>query len=66
LYRKGDVSQLEQVVHRMPEILFATEVAFGCLNRGVAEQELNLLDFATVCVTQLRTGPAQIRRRNVL
>ncbi len=43
-----------------------SSVAFCRLNRGVAEQEPNLLDFPTVCVAQLRGGPAQIIRRVVL
>ena len=50
----------------MAEILFAAELAFSSLNRGVAQQELNLLDLAAVCVAQLRAGPAQIIRRDVL
>jgi hypothetical protein len=66
LYRNSDVSQLEQVVHGMPEILFAAEVAFCSLNRSMAEQELNLLDLTAVRVAQLRAGPPQIMRRDVL
>jgi len=40
----------------MSEILFAAEVAFCSLNRSMAEEELNLLDLAAVCVAQLRTS----------
>ena len=40
-------SEREQIVHRMPEILFAPEVTFGRLHRSVPQQELNLLQFAT-------------------
>jgi len=58
LYSKGDVSQMEQIVHGMPEILFAPEVAFRCLHRGMSEQELNLFDLTTVYVAQPRTGSA--------
>ena len=36
-------SEVEKIVHRMPEILFAAEIAFRRLNRCVAQQELNLL-----------------------
>ena len=50
------VPQLEQIVHRMSQVLLAAEVAFGCLHGSVAEQELNLLDFAAAGVTQLRAG----------
>lgn len=34
------------VVHGVPELLLAAEVAFGRLNRHVAQQELNLVEFA--------------------
>ncbi|MGB9232939.1 MAG: hypothetical protein WCC04_00870 [Terriglobales bacterium] len=36
-------SEVEKVVHRMPEILFAAEIAFRCLHGRMPEQELNLL-----------------------
>jgi len=32
--------------------LLATEISFGCLNRNVTEQKLNLLQFAPSCVTE--------------
>jgi hypothetical protein len=40
----------------MSEILFATEIAFRCLDGCMPQQELNLLQLATVAVAQLRTG----------
>jgi hypothetical protein len=56
---------MEQIVHGMPEILFAAEVAFCGLHRGMSQQELNLFDLATVYVAQPRAGPAQVMRRDV-
>jgi hypothetical protein len=34
----------------MSEILFTAKVAFGCLDRGMPEQELNLLKLTAVVV----------------
>src|SRR5215469_951382 len=59
-------SEVEKIVHRMPEILFAAEVAFRGLDRCMSEQELNLLKLTTTVVAQLRTRPAQVVRGNVL
>jgi hypothetical protein len=42
----------------MSQVLLAAEIAFSCLHGGVAKQELNLLDFATAGVAQLRAGAA--------
>jgi hypothetical protein len=42
----------------VPEILLAAEVAFRGLNRGMAQQELNLLDLAAARVAQLGAGPS--------
>ena len=36
-------SEVEEVVHWMPEILFAAQIAFRCLDRCMPQQELNLL-----------------------
>jgi hypothetical protein len=40
----------------MPEILFAAEIAFCGLHRSMAQQELNLPQFTTAIMAQLRTG----------
>jgi len=40
----------------MSEILFAAEIAFGLLDGCMHQQELNLLQFTTVAVAQLRAG----------
>ena len=50
----------------MSEILFAPEIAFGRLNGYMPQQELNLLKLSAVGVAQLRTGPAQVMRCNML
>jgi hypothetical protein len=57
---------VEKIVHRMPEILFATEVTFRGLDRCMTEQKLNLLKFTATVVAQLRAGSAEIMRCNVL
>jgi hypothetical protein len=59
-------SEVEKIVHWMPEILFAAEIAFGGLDRCVPEQELNLLQLTAAVVTQFRAGPPQVVRGNVL
>jgi hypothetical protein len=38
-------SEIEKIVHWMPEVLFAAEIAFRGLDRCVPEQKLNLLQF---------------------
>ena len=58
--------EVEKIVHGMPETVFAAEIAFRGLHRCMPEQELNLLQFTTAVVAQLRTGPAQIVRSNAL
>jgi hypothetical protein len=50
----------------MPEVLFASEVSFRGLNRRVAEQELNLLQFAAVGMAQFGAGSPQVVRRDPL
>ena len=59
------VSKVKKVVYRMSQILLATEIAFRSLNRCVPQQELNLLQLSSAVMTQLRTGPPQIMRRDV-
>src|SRR5215472_10456489 len=44
----------------------AAEIAFRGLHRCMAQQELNLLQFTTAVVAQLRTGSAQVVRGNAL
>ena len=58
--------EVEKIIHRMPEILFAAEIAFRGLDRGVPQQKLNLLKLTAAVVAQLRTSSPQIMRRDVL
>jgi hypothetical protein len=50
----------------MPEILLAAKIAFRCLHRRVPQQELNLLQLSSPVMTQLRAGPPQVVRCDVL
>jgi hypothetical protein len=59
-------SEVKKIIHWMSEILFAAEIAFRRLDRGMPQQELNLLQLATARVAQLRTGSAQVMRCNML
>ena len=56
--RRGVGSEVKQIVDRMPQILFAAEIAFRRLHRCMAQQELDLLQLATATVAELGTGPA--------
>jgi hypothetical protein len=38
----------EAVIHRLFQVLFAAKVAFRCQNRGMTEEELDLLKFSAV------------------
>lgn len=59
-------SEVEKIIHWMPEILFAAEIMFCGLNRCMPEQELNLLQLTTAIVAQLRAGSPQVMRCDVL
>ena len=59
-------SEVKKIIHWMPEILLAAEIAFRCLHRCMPQQELNLLQLAAARVAQLRTGSAQVMRCDVL
>src|SRR5450755_2299063 len=58
-------SEVEKIVHRVTEILFAAEIAFRRLHRCVPQQELNLLQLAAARVAELRTGSPQVMRRDM-
>lgn len=59
-------SEVKNIVYRMSEILFAAEITFRRLHRCMSQQELNLLQLAAAIVAQLRTGPAEVMRCNML
>ena len=44
-------SEVEKIVHRMSEILFAAEIVFCGLHRCVTQQKLDLLQLTTAVVT---------------
>jgi hypothetical protein len=58
--------QFETIVHRASEILLAAKIPLGCLHRRMPQQELNLLQFTTTVVTQLRACSPQVVRCDVL
>jgi hypothetical protein len=62
---RGD-SEVKQIIDRVAQVLFAAEIAFRRLDRGVAQQELYLLQLATAAMAEFRTGPAQVVRGNML
>src|SRR5688572_8788409 len=53
----------QTIVHGIPELLLASEIALRRLNGNVAEQELDLVQFAARQVAQTRAGSSQIVRR---
>ena len=59
-------SEVEKIIHWLPEILFAAEIAFRGLHRCMPQQELNLLKLTASIMAELRTSPAQVVRCNVL
>jgi hypothetical protein len=50
--------QLEAIVYRTSEVLLAAQILLRRLYRRMPQQELNLLQFTTTVVTQLRACPA--------
>jgi hypothetical protein len=51
------VSEIEKVVYRMSEVLFAPEIVFRGLDRCMSQQKLDLLQFTAAVVTQFRASP---------
>jgi hypothetical protein len=50
------------IVYCILKALFATEIAFGRLNRYVSKQELDLLEFASSLMAKPSTGSTKIVR----
>jgi len=61
--RSGRWLYSDFVVDGALDPLFATEISFGCLNRNVTEQKLDLLQLASGGVAKPCTGSAEIVRR---
>ena len=53
---RSSVLDAKLVVNRVTQLLFATQITLGSLNRSVPKQELDLLQFAARDVTQADTG----------
>jgi hypothetical protein len=53
---RSSVLDAKLVVNRVTQLLFATQITLGSLNRSVPKQELDLLQFAACDVTQAGTG----------
>jgi hypothetical protein len=54
----------DPIVHRSANALFVAEIAFGCLDRDVAKQELDLLQLSAGSMAQLRTRASQVVGRD--
>jgi hypothetical protein len=57
-------AEFEGVIRGMNEVLLRAEISLGRLDRSVAEEQLNLLKFATRRSTQLRAVTAEVMRRD--
>ena len=51
------------VVHGAFNPLLAPKITFGCLDGDMSEKELNLVQFSTRCMAQLRARTPQVMRR---
>ena len=47
----------KQIIHGMPQVLLAAEIALGGLYGCMTKQELNLLNLSAIAVAELRTSP---------
>ena len=56
----------QSVVYGNPELLLASEVAFGCLDGDVAEQELDLIQFTTGEMAETGAGAPQVVRSQLV
>src|SRR4051812_32318605 len=53
-------AERESIVHRSGQILLASDVPLGGLNRGMYQKELDLLQFAAADMAQSRAGPPEV------
>ena len=58
--------QSEVVVYRDLDLLLGAEVAFRGLDRGVAEQELDLFDISAILAAEFRASTAEVVRPEAL
>jgi hypothetical protein len=52
------------IVYCLRQVLAAPQIPFGCLNGGVTEQELDLLQFPARLPAEFGAGTPQVVRRN--
>ena len=52
--------QAQVIVHRDLDILLRPQIAFGRLDRRVAQQELDLLEVTAILAAQLGAGATQV------
>jgi hypothetical protein len=61
----GGEKTTEAVVDGLLKVLFAAKVTFRGQNGGVTKEKLDLLEFSSVHMTQLRAGATQIMRSDL-
>ena len=60
------ISKPQIIIHRDSYLLIGAQIPLGGLDRGVAEQELDLLQIAAAFAAELGTGSAQVVSTEVL
>ena len=60
------ISKPQIVIHRDIDILFRAQIAFGGLDGGVTEQELDLLEIPAVLPAEFGAGAAEVVGAEVL
>jgi hypothetical protein len=64
--RRAMISKPQIIVHRDLDILVRPQIPFCGLDRGMAEEELDLLQIPTVLPAQLGAGTAEVMGAEVL
>jgi hypothetical protein len=57
---KSCYSREDAIVHGVHDVLFASEIFFRGLNRGVSEQKLDLFEIPAGLPAQFRSRPSQV------
>jgi hypothetical protein len=53
----------DAIIHRRPDPLLAAQISLGRLNRNMPQQELDLFQLTSGCLTQFCACPAQVVKR---